>query len=65
MSFIDWDGDGKITMADDMIDFMVYEDVMREEETEPLFPKRIRPPGTPKPPKTEPAANSSRKQGCR
>ena len=26
MSFIDWDGDGKITMADDMIDFMVYED---------------------------------------
>lgn len=56
MSFIDWDGDSKITMADDMIDFMVYQDFMREEETEPLFPKRIRPPRTPKPPKTEPAS---------
>lgn len=56
MSFIDWDGDGKNTMADDMIDYMVFRDVMREEETEPLFPKRVRPPRTPKPPKTESAA---------
>ena len=58
MSFIDWDGDGKITMADDMIDFMVYEDVMREEESERLFPKRsksARPPKAPKPPKADPA----------
>lgn len=40
---MDWDGDGKHTVTDDIIDYMVYEDVMREEASEPLLPKRRKP----------------------